>query len=55
MGWGGRWKGSSGLGTHAHPWLIHVFKKKIELFKSLLQTCNYVLYSTVARDFYVVS
>ena len=24
MGWGGRWKGGSGWGTHVHPWLIHV-------------------------------
>ena len=24
MIWGGRWKGGSGLGTHVHPWWIHV-------------------------------
>ena len=24
MIWGGRWEGGSGLGTHVHPWLIHV-------------------------------
>ena len=24
MGWGGRWKGGSGWGTHIHPWRIHV-------------------------------
>ena len=24
MGWGGRWQGGSGWGTHVHPWLIHV-------------------------------
>ena len=24
MIWGGRWEGSSGLGTHVHAWLIHV-------------------------------
>ena len=23
-GWGGRWEGGSGLGTHVHLWLIHV-------------------------------
>ena len=23
IGWGGRWEGGSGWGTHAHPWLIH--------------------------------
>ena len=24
MGWGGRWEGDSGWGTHVHPWWIHV-------------------------------
>ena len=24
MVWGGRWEGGSGLGTHVHPWWIHV-------------------------------
>ena len=24
MGWGRRWEGGSGLGTHVNPWLIHV-------------------------------
>ena len=24
MGWGGRWDGGSGWGTHVNPWLIHV-------------------------------
>ena len=24
MGWGGRWVGCSGWGTHVHPWRIHV-------------------------------
>ena len=24
MIWGGRWEGGSGLGTHVHPWQIHV-------------------------------
>ena len=24
MGWGGRWEGDSGWGTHVHPCLIHV-------------------------------
>ena len=24
MRWGGWWEGSSGWGTHVHPWLIHV-------------------------------
>ena len=24
MVWGGRWEEGSGLGTHVHPWWIHV-------------------------------
>ena len=24
MGWGRRWEGGSGRGTHVHPWWIHV-------------------------------
>ena len=24
MGWGGRWEGGSGWGTHVHPWPTHV-------------------------------
>ena len=24
MIWGGKWEWGSGLGTHVHPWLIHV-------------------------------
>ena len=24
MGWGGRWEGVSGWGTHVKPWWIHV-------------------------------
>ena len=24
MIWDGRWEGGSGLGTHVHPWLIHI-------------------------------
>ena len=22
MGWGGRWEGVSGWGTHVHPWIV---------------------------------
>ena len=28
MIWGGRWEGGSGLGTHVHPWRIHVNVRK---------------------------
>ena len=24
MTWGGKWEAGSGLGTHVHPWRIHV-------------------------------
>ena len=24
MGWGGKWEGGLGWGTHVNPWLIHV-------------------------------
>ena len=24
VGWGGRWDGGSGWGTHVHSWMIHV-------------------------------
>ena len=24
MIWGGKWEGGSGLGTHVHPWWIHI-------------------------------
>ena len=28
IGWGGRWEGGSGWGTHVNPWLIHVMYGK---------------------------
>ena len=37
MGWGGRWKGGSGWGTHAHPWLIHV-----NVWQKLPQYCKVI-------------
>ena len=36
MGWGGRWEGCSGWGTHVNPWLIHV-----NVWQKPLQYCNY--------------
>ena len=35
MGWGGRWEGGSGWGTHLNPWLIHVsvWQKPLQLCK----------------------
>ena len=35
MGWGGRWEGGSGWGTHVNPWLIHVnvWQKPLQYYK----------------------
>ena len=35
MGWGGRWQGGSGWGTHVNPWLIHV-----NVWQKPLQYCK---------------
>ena len=35
MGWGGRWEGGSGWGTHVNPWLIHV-----NVWQKPLQCCK---------------
>ena len=35
MGWGGRWEGGSGWGTHVHPWLVHV-----SVWQKPLQYCK---------------
>ena len=35
MGWGGRWEGRSGWGTHANPRLIHV-----SVWQKSLQYCK---------------
>ena len=37
VGWGGRWEGGSGWGTHVHPWLIHV-----SVWKKPLQYCKVI-------------
>ena len=37
MGWGGRWEGVSGWGTHVHPWLIHV-----NVWQKPLQYCKVI-------------
>ena len=36
-GWGGRWEGGSGWGTHVNPWLIHV-----NVWQKLLQYCKVI-------------
>ena len=37
MGWGGRWEGGSGWGTHVCPWLIHV-----DVWQKPLQYCKVI-------------
>ena len=37
IGWVGRWEGGSGLGTHVHPWLIHV-----NIWQKPLQYCKVI-------------
>ena len=37
IGWGGRWKGGSGWGTHVNPWLIHV-----NVWQKPLQYCKVI-------------
>ena len=37
MGWGGRWEGGSGWGTHVNPWLIHV-----NVWEKPLQYCKVI-------------
>ena len=37
MGWGGRWEGGSGWGTHVNLWLIHV-----NVWQKPLQCCKVI-------------
>ena len=37
MGWGGRWQGGWGWGTHVNPWLIHV-----NVWQKPLQYCKVI-------------
>ena len=37
MGWGGRWEGRLGWGTHVKPWLIHV-----NIWQKSLQYCKVI-------------
>ena len=37
MGWGGRWEGGSGWGTHVNPWLIH-----LNVWQKPLQYCKVI-------------
>ena len=37
IGWGGRWEGGSGWGTHVNPWLIQV-----SVWQNPLQYCKVI-------------
>ena len=37
MGWGGRWEGGSGWGTHVNPWLI-----RVNVWQKPLQYCKVI-------------
>ena len=37
MGWGGKWEGVSGRGTHVNPWLIQV-----NVWQKPLQYCEVI-------------
>ena len=37
MGWGGRWEGGLGWGTHVNPWLFHV-----NVWQNPLQYCKVI-------------
>ena len=45
MGWGGRWEGGSGWGTHVQPWLIHVnvWQKPLQYCKVIRLQLKYFL------------
>ena len=42
MGWGGRWDGGSGWGTHVNPWLIHV-----NVWQKTLQYCKVITFQLI--------
>ena len=41
-GWGGRWVGCSGSGTHVNPWLIHV-----NVWQKPLQYCKVISFQLI--------
>ena len=45
MGWGGRWEGDSGWGTHVNPWLIHV-----NVWQKPLQYCKVISLQLIKID-----
>ena len=52
MGWGGRWEGGSGWGTHVNPWLIHV-----NVWQTPLQYCKVISLQLIkinAKKFFLI-
>ena len=45
MGWGGRWEGGSGWGTHVNPWLIHV-----NVWQKQLQYCKVLSLQLIKKE-----
>ena len=46
MGWGGRWEGGSGWGTHEYTWLIHVnvWPKPPQYYKVISLQLKWLIY-----------
>ena len=42
IGWGGRWEGGSGWGTHVNLWLIHV-----SVWQKPLQYCKVISFQLI--------
>ena len=51
MGWGGRWEGGSGWGTHVHPWLIHVYvwQKPPQYYKIISLQLKFLKMQTIKK------
>ena len=45
MGWGGRWEGGLGWGTHVNPWLIHV-----NVWQKPLQYCKVIILKIIKNN-----
>ena len=51
MGWGRRWEGGSGWGTHVNPWLIHVntWQKPLQYCKVISLQLIYINEKKISR------
>ena len=52
MGWGGRWEGGSGWGTHVNLWLIHVsvWQKPLQYYKVISLQLIKIIGEKKSRD-----